>query len=87
MNADGYIPVIAGAETAQDACDRLNAAGHQAEVQGESLSVDGGQATVSPYEGTNKTGDQFFLWCIHDQSGTLQACVARGSQGSCPPRH
>lgn len=86
MNADGYSAAIAGAETAQDVCDRLNAAGHQATLQDESVVIDGGQVTVSPFEGTNKTNDQFFLWCIHDQGGELIGCVARGPSGSCPPR-
>jgi hypothetical protein len=87
VNADGYTAAIAGAETAQEACDRLNAAGHQATVQDESLVIDGGQATVSSYEGTNKIGDRFYLWCIHDQDGGLIRCVPRGPHGSCPPRH
>lgn len=87
MNADGYAAAIAGAETVQDVCDRLNAAGHQAEVQGESLVIDDGQATASAFEGTNKIGDQFYLWCIHDQDGELTRCVPRGPNGSCPPRH
>lgn len=87
MNADGYAAAIAGAETAQDACDRLKAAGHQATVQDESLVIDDGQATASAFEGTNKIGDHFYLWCIRDQDGELTRCVARGPSGSCPPRH
>ncbi|HET9875057.1 MAG TPA: hypothetical protein VFQ37_04755 [Mycobacterium sp.] len=87
VNADGYSAVIAGAETAQDACDRLNAAGHQATVQDESLVIDGGQATATPFEGVNQIGDHFYLWCIRDQDGELTRCVARGPKGSCPPRH
>lgn len=86
MNVDGYAAVIAGAETAQEACDRLNTAGHQATVQDESLVIDDGQARVDSYEGTNKTRDQFYLWCIYDQGGELMRCVARGPKGSCPPR-
>jgi hypothetical protein len=86
VNADGYTAAIAGAETAQEACDRLNAAGHEATVQDESLVIDGGQATVTHYEGTNQIGDRFYLWCIHDQDGELTRCVARGPQGSVPPQ-
>jgi hypothetical protein len=86
MNADEYVAVIAGAETAGDACDRLNAAGHQATVHDESLVVDDGQATITAYEGTNLTNDQFYLWCIYDQNGELQRCAARTATGSCPPR-
>jgi hypothetical protein len=85
--AGGYTAAIAGAQTAQDACDRLNAAGFSAAVQDESLVIDGGKATASPYEGVNKIGDHFYLWCIQDQSGELSHCVARGPHGSCPPRH
>ncbi|HEU0189867.1 MAG TPA: hypothetical protein VFR17_01145 [Mycobacterium sp.] len=85
MNADGYTAAIAGAETAQDACDRLNAAGHQATVQDDSLVIDDGQATAGPFEGTNKIGDKFYLWCINDQNGELVRCVPRGPRGSCPP--
>lgn len=87
MNADGYAAAIAGAETVQDACERVNAAGHQATVQDESLVIDDGQATVSAFEGTNKIGDRFYLWCIHDSDGELTRCVPRGPNGSCPPRH
>lgn len=87
MNADGYTAAIAGAETAQEACDRLNAAGHEATVQDESLIIDGGKATVTAFEGTNQIGDRFYLWCIHDQDGELSRCVPRGPHGSCPPRH
>lgn len=87
MNANGYTAAIAGAETAQEACDRLTAAGCEATVDGDSLIIDGGQATASAFEGVNKIGDQFFLWCIHDQNGELVMCVPRGPQGSCPPRH
>lgn len=87
MNANGYTAAIAGAETAQDACDRLQAAGYQATVQDESLVIDGGQASASAFEGVNQIGDHFFLWCINDQSGELVVCVPRGPQGSCPPRH
>jgi hypothetical protein len=87
VNTDEYTAAIAGAETAQDACDRLNSAGHEATVQDESVVVDGGQATVKPYEGTNKIGDRFYLWCIHDQDDELTRCVPRGPNGSCPPRN
>jgi hypothetical protein len=87
VDTEGYTAAIAGAETAQQACDLLNAAGHQAEVQDESLVVDGGQATVKPYDGTNKIGDPFHLWCIHDQDGELTRCVPRGPNGSCKPRN
>lgn len=87
MNANGYTAAIAGAETAQDACDRLTAAGYEAAVEGESLVIAGGQATASAFEGVNMIGDHFFLWCINDQNGELICCVPRGPQGSCPPRH
>lgn len=87
MNADGYTGAIAGAETAQDACDRLIAAGFQAMVRDESVVVDDGQVTVSSYEGTNKIGDRFYLWCIRTADGELVRCAARGPNGSCPPRH
>ena len=86
MNTDGYTAAIAGTETAQEACDRLNAAGHEAVVQDESVVVDGGKATVSPFEGINQIGDHFFLWCITNQNGELDQCVARGPNGSCKPR-
>ena len=87
VNADGYAAAIAGTETAQEACDRLNAAGHPATVQDESIVIDGGQATASPFEGVNQIGDHFYLWCIHDQNVELTLCVPRGPHGSCPPRH
>jgi hypothetical protein len=87
VNADAYAAAIAGAETAQDACDRLTAAGYEATVHDESLTVDGGQTTVNPYEGINLIGDHFYLWCIHNQDGELSQCVPRGAQGSCPPRN
>lgn len=87
MNADGYGAVIAGAETTEDVCDRLTAAGHQATVQNGSVVIDDGQATASPFEGINMIGDHFFLWCIRDQDGELTRCVPRGPKGSCPPRH
>lgn len=87
MEIDGYAAVIAGAETVEDARDRLDAAGHEATVQDGSLIMDNGQWTVSSYEGTNRIGDRFYLWCIHDQDGELSRCVARGPKGSCPPRH
>ena len=87
MNADGFIAALAGAADAQEAVDRLTAAGHQATVQDDSLVIDDGQATASPFEGVNQIGDHFFLWCIHDQAGELIGCVPRGKQGSCPPRH
>lgn len=87
MNADGYIAAIAGTETAQEAADRLSAAGHEATVDGESLVIDGGQATVNKFEGTNQIGDRFYLWCIYDDAGELTLCVPRGPHGSCPPRH
>lgn len=87
MNADGYIAAIAGAQTAQDACDRLNAAGRASTVQGDTVIIDGGQATASPFEGVNKIGDHFYLWCIQNQDGALTYCVPRGPDGSCPPRH
>jgi hypothetical protein len=86
MNIDGYTAAIAGVETAQDACDRLGAAGYRAAVQGESLVIDDGEATVNSHEGTNLTRDRFSLWCIYDKDGELMRCVARGPQGSCPPR-
>jgi hypothetical protein len=87
VNADGYTAAIGGTETAQEACDRLNAAGHQATVQDESLVIDDGQATVKAFEGINQIGDRFYLWCIFDQDGELSRCVPRGPHGSCPPRH
>lgn len=86
-NTDAYIGIIAGAETAQDACDRLTAAGYQATVDDASLVIDDGQATASPYESTNKLGDRFYLWCVHGHDGNLAGCVPRGPTGSCPPRH
>ena len=87
MNANEYIAAVAGADDAQEAVDRLTAAGHQAAVQDDSVVIDDGQATAKPFEGVNQIGDHFFLWCIHDQSGELVLCVPRGKQGSCPPRH
>lgn len=90
MNAgsiDGYTAAVAGAETAHEVCDRLNAAGHPATVQEESVVIDGGQATVHSDGGTNKIGLSFYLWCIYGQDGALIRCVARGPHGSCPPAH
>lgn len=87
MNTDGYTAAIAGAETAQDVCDRLMAAGYQATVDDESVVIDDGQVTANSYEGINKTGDRFYLWCIRNADGELIRCVARGPSGSCPPRH
>ena len=85
MDIDRYIAAIAGTEIAQDACDRLTAAGFAASVQGETVVIDEGKATATPFEGVNKIGDHFFLWCITDSSGELIRCAARGPRGSCPP--
>lgn len=87
MNIDGYTAAVAGAETAQEVCDRLTAAGFEATVQDESVVVDGGEATVNSDGGTNQIGDEFFLWAISGSDGELIRNVARGPSGSCPPRH
>lgn len=84
---DTYTAALAGAQTAEQACERLGAAGCPATVQDESVVIDGGEAKASPFEGVNQIGDAFFLWCLHDRGGDLVRCVARGPQGSCPPRH
>ncbi|MEB3068559.1 hypothetical protein [[Mycobacterium] vasticus] len=84
---DTYTAALAGAQTAQEACDRLSAAGFAASVAGDSVTVDDGEITAEPFEGVNKIGDAFYLWCLRDSGGELARCVARGPQGSCPPRH
>ncbi|MGB5795407.1 MAG: hypothetical protein WBH51_06405 [Mycolicibacter algericus] len=84
---DTYTVAVAGAQTADEACERLSAAGCAAAVQDESVVIDDGEAKASPFEGVNKTGDAFFLWCLHARDGELLRCVPRGPQGSCPPRH
>lgn len=86
MDIDGYVAAIAGAETAQEACERLTGAGYQATVQDETVVIDDGTATAKADGGINKINDEFFLWCIYDQTGELSRCVARGPHGSCPPR-
>ncbi|GFG69243.1 hypothetical protein MSEN_09630 [Mycolicibacter senuensis] len=86
-NIDAYTAALAGAQTADEACERLSAAGCVAATQGESVVIGDGEATASPFEGVNKIGDAFFLWCLHDRDGEIVRCVARGPQGSCPPRH
>lgn len=84
---DAYSAAVAGAQTAEEASERLGAAGCTATVQGEAVVVDDGAVTASPFEGVNKIGDSFYLWCLRDSGGELIRCVARGPQGSCPPRH
>ncbi|MEB3023319.1 hypothetical protein [[Mycobacterium] crassicus] len=84
---DAYTAVLAGAQTADEACQRLAAAGCTAAMEGESVVIDDGEAKASPFEGVNKIGDTFYLWCLNDAGGELIRCVARGPQGSCPPRH
>ena len=87
MNANEYIAAIAGADDAQEACDRLTAAGHQAAVEDDAVVIGDGAAKAVPFEGVNQIGDHFFLWLVHDASDELVLCVPRGKQGSCPPRH
>lgn len=84
---DTYTAALAGAQSAQEASERLSAAGCAASVAGESVVVDDGEITADPFEGVNKIGDTFYLWCLRDRGGELARCVARGPQGSCPPRH
>jgi len=84
---DTFTVALAGAQTAEEGCERLSAAGCAAAVQGDSVVVDDGAMTSSPFEGVNKIGDTFYLWCLHDRGGELIRCVPRGPQGSCPPRH
>lgn len=84
---DTYTAALAGTQTAAEACERLSAVGCAAVVQGESVVIDDGAVTSSPFEGVNKIGDAFYLWCLHDRGGELSRCVPRGPQGSCPPRH
>ncbi|RAU93375.1 hypothetical protein DQP56_19225 [Mycolicibacter senuensis] len=86
-NIDAYTAALAGAQTAEQACERLSAAGFLAATQDESVVIGDGEATARPFEGVNKIGDAFFLWCLHDRDGEIVRCVARGPQGSCPPRH
>lgn len=84
---DAYTVALAGTQTAQEAADRLGAAGIATAVSGEEIVIDDGAATAAPFEGVNKTNDAFYLWCLRDAGGELLRCVARGPQGSCPPRH
>lgn len=84
---DAYTAALAGTQTAAEACERLAAAGCAAAAEGESVIVDDGKVTASPFEGVNQIGDKFYLWCLNGQAGELVRCVARGPQGSCPPRH
>lgn len=84
---DAYTAALAGAQTAEEACERLAAAGCAAAVEAESVLVDDGEVKAGPFEGVNKIGDTFYLWCLHGRDGELARCVARGPQGSCPPRH
>lgn len=84
---DTYTAAVAGAQTAEEACERLSAADCPAAVQDGSVVIDDGEAKMSPFEGVNQTGDAFFLWCLYDRGGELMRCVARGPNGSCPPRH
>lgn len=85
MDIDGYTAAVAGAETAQEVCDRLNGAGYTAAMQDGSVLIDDGQVTVRSDGGINKIGHEFFLWCMYDQHDELLRCVARGPRGSCPP--
>lgn len=82
---DAYTAALAGAQTAAQACERLAAAGYAAAADGDSVVIDGGEVTAGPFEGVNKIGDAFYLWCLRDRDGELVRCVARGPQGSCPP--
>lgn len=84
---DVYTVALAGTQTAEDACARLTAAGCGATMQDESVVIDDGEALASAFEGVNRIGDAFYLWCLHDRGGELARCVPRGPQGSCPPRH
>ncbi|ODR04628.1 hypothetical protein BHQ15_16885 [Mycolicibacillus koreensis] len=85
VNIDGCVAAVAGAETLEQACERLTAAGFQAVVHDEQLVVDDGAATVQADGGTNQIGHEFFLWSIDGQDGEWSRCVARGPHGSCPP--
>lgn len=84
---DAYTAALAGTQTAEEACERLGAAGCAAAVEGDSVVVDEGEAKASPFEGVNQIGDSFYLWCLHDRGSELVRCVPRGPNGSCPPRH
>jgi len=84
---DAYTAALAGAQAAEEAAQRLAAAGCTAAAQGDSVVVDDGAVTASPFEGVNRIGDSFYLWCLRDSGGELIRCVPRGPQGSCPPRH
>lgn len=84
---DAYSAALAGAQTAEEAGERLGAAGCAAAVQGDTVVVDDGEVTASPFEGVNRIGDAFYLWCLRDSGGELARCVPRGPHGSCPPRH
>lgn len=83
---DAYSTALAGTQTAEEACERLQAAGRAAAVQGETVLIDDGEAKASPFEGVNQIGDAFYLWCVHDRDGELVRCLPRGPHGSCPPR-
>jgi hypothetical protein len=84
---DAYTSALAGAQTTEEACDRLGAAGCAAAVQDESVVIGDGEATATPFEGVNQIGDAFYLWRLLDRDGELVRCVPRGPNGSCPPRH
>ncbi|MEB3031063.1 hypothetical protein [[Mycobacterium] nativiensis] len=84
---DAYTAALAGTQTAEEACERLAAAGCAGAVEGDSVVVDDGEVKASPFEGVNKIGDSFYLWCLHDRDGELIRCTPRGPHGSCPPRH
>ena len=84
---DTYTAAVAGAQTVEEACERLASAGCTTQLQDASIVIDDGEATASPFEGVNKIGDAFFLWCLHNRDGELARCVPRGPNGSCPPRH
>jgi hypothetical protein len=87
VDIDVYTTALAGTQTAEEACERLGAAGCAAAVQGEAVVIADGEVTASPFEGVNKIGDAFYLWCLHDRDDQLVRCVPRGPHGSCPPRH
>ncbi len=84
---DAYSAAVAGTQTAEEACERLAAAGYSAAAQGDAVVIDDGEVKASPFEGVNQIGDAFYLWCLHDGDGELVRCVPRGPSGSCPPRH
>lgn len=84
---DRYTAALAGAQTPEEACERLGSAGCAATVQDGAVIIGDGEAKASAFEGVNQIGDAFFLWCLHDRDGELVRCVPRGPNGSCPPRH